>query len=111
VCGAVSAMTDIKTDSRMCGPPQVVVATPGRLWDLMKTGESAVTDLRALSFLVIDEADRMVQQGHFQVGNRLPHSITGGSPSRQWQCGWPCRTWKRVSSIQARTLPPNPHTP
>ena len=47
--------------------PEVVVATPGRLWELMRDGEPHLADLRSLAFLVLDEADRMVQQGHFQV--------------------------------------------
>jgi ATP-dependent RNA helicase DDX24/MAK5 len=47
--------------------PAVVVATPGRLWELMRAAEPHVSDLRGLSFLVLDEADRMVQQGHYQV--------------------------------------------
>lgn len=45
--------------------PQVVVATPGRLWDLMKEGQEHVCNLQGVRFLVIDEADRMVQQGHY----------------------------------------------
>lgn len=32
------------------------MATPGRLWDLMREGQAHVTDLSQLSFLVIDEA-------------------------------------------------------
>ncbi len=47
---------------------QVVVATPGRLWELIRAGQAHLCDLSHLSFLVMDEADRMVQQGHFQVG-------------------------------------------
>lgn len=47
--------------------PAIVVATPGRLWELMSSGEPHLSNLRSLSFLVLDEADRMVQQGHFQV--------------------------------------------
>jgi ATP-dependent RNA helicase DDX24/MAK5 len=38
---------------------QVVVATPGRLWDLMREGHRHVTDLSHLSFLVIDEAGEL----------------------------------------------------
>lgn len=49
---------------------QVVVATPGRLWELMRDRQPHLTDLSHLSFLVLDEADRMVQQGHFQVRRR-----------------------------------------
>ena len=47
--------------------PQVIVATPGRLWELMRLGEPHLADLSQVSFLVLDEADRMVQQGHFQA--------------------------------------------
>lgn len=46
---------------------QVVVATPGRLWELMQEGHAHLTDMSCLGFFVLDEADRMVQQGHFQV--------------------------------------------
>jgi ATP-dependent RNA helicase DDX24/MAK5 len=42
--------------------PPVVVATPGRLWDLITHGHSHLSDLDSLSFFVLDEADRMVQQ-------------------------------------------------
>ena len=44
------------------------MATPGRLWELMQQGHAHLTDMAELSFFVLDEADRMVQQGHFQVG-------------------------------------------
>merc|ERR1712186_282369 len=39
---------------------EVVVATPGRLIDLMQEG---VCDLSQVSYLVLDEADRMLDQG------------------------------------------------
>lgn len=47
--------------------PEIVVATPGRLWELMRDGADHLTDMQDLSFLVLDEADRMVQQGHYEV--------------------------------------------
>ena len=49
------------------GVLQVVVATPGRLWELVRLGEPHLADLSRVGFLVLDEADRMAQQGHFQV--------------------------------------------
>ena len=39
---------------------EVVVATPGRLIDLMEEGEA---ELGGVSYLVLDEADRMLDQG------------------------------------------------
>ena len=40
---------------------------PCRLWDLMREGHGHLADLSGLCCLVLDEADRMMQQGHFQV--------------------------------------------
>lgn len=46
--------------------PPIVVATPGRLWDLMRSGSQHVACLRHLAFLTLDEADRMVARGHYE---------------------------------------------
>ena len=40
----------------------VVVATPGRLFDLVS--DKQVLSLRKLEFLVLDEADKLLEQGH-----------------------------------------------
>ena len=43
-----------------------MVATPGRLCELLLEEELAVfQDLSGLRFLVVDEADRIVEEGHF----------------------------------------------
>jgi len=47
-------------------PPAIIAATPGRLWELIREGHAHVNDMSSLKFLVLDEADRMVQQGHYQ---------------------------------------------
>ncbi|GJN88616.1 hypothetical protein Rhopal_001582-T1 [Rhodotorula paludigena] len=43
----------------------VVVATPGRLWDLISDSDDLVREIKGIKFLVIDEADRMIENGHF----------------------------------------------
>jgi ATP-dependent RNA helicase DDX24/MAK5 len=51
-------------------PPDVVVGTPGRLCELIQDQEiQAFRDLSRLKFLCVDEADRIVEEGHFpEVG-------------------------------------------
>jgi ATP-dependent RNA helicase DDX24/MAK5 len=52
--------------SRLLGRcPAIVVGTPGRLWELISEGAPQLARLHALSFLVLDEADRMVEKGHY----------------------------------------------
>ncbi|GAB5359651.1 hypothetical protein AAMO2058_000561600 [Amorphochlora amoebiformis] len=49
--------------------PPIIVATPGRFWELMNSGKLEHTflrDLSQVSYLVIDEADRMLKHGQFR---------------------------------------------
>ena len=39
---------------------EIVIATPGRLIDML---ESRVTNLKRVTYLVLDEADRMLDMG------------------------------------------------
>ncbi|KAJ7359421.1 ATP-dependent RNA helicase [Mycena albidolilacea] len=43
----------------------VLVATPGRLWDIMEDDDGLAKQIKHLKFLVLDEADRMIEAGHF----------------------------------------------
>uniref|UniRef100_A0A6U0TJF8 RNA helicase n=1 Tax=Eucampia antarctica TaxID=49252 RepID=A0A6U0TJF8_9STRA len=61
--------------------PPVVVATPGRLWELMSNGEHPhLNDLSRLRFLVIDEADRMIKQGSFPQLSQIFEAINRANP-------------------------------
>ena len=65
----VGGIASAKQTRLLAVKPEIVVATPGRLWELMRDGHEHLTNMRHLSFLTLDEADRMVQQGHFEVGS------------------------------------------
>ncbi|KAL7420114.1 ATP-dependent RNA helicase [Cryptotrichosporon argae] len=62
VVGGLSAQKQRRVLDRGC---DVLVATPGRLWDLLKADDDLAASIRLLRFLVLDEADRMVETGHF----------------------------------------------
>ena len=55
----------------------IVVATPGRLYDLMEQGE---VELGAVSYMVLDEADRMLDLG---FEKEIKHFMGSCSPTKQ----------------------------
>ena len=58
VVSIVGGLSDTKQERLLKRRPEVVVATVGRLWELMSNGEQHVRDLARLRFLILDEADR-----------------------------------------------------
>uniref|UniRef100_A0A1B0CEF3 RNA helicase n=2 Tax=Lutzomyia longipalpis TaxID=7200 RepID=A0A1B0CEF3_LUTLO len=58
---------------RQC--PEIVVATPGRFWELLKEGNSHLNKVDDISFLAIDETDRMMEKGHFDELTHLLERI------------------------------------
>lgn len=63
VVGGIAEQKQIRLLSKQ---PDIVVATPGRLWTLISQGNEHLKNLHLVQFFVLDEADRMVQKGHYQ---------------------------------------------
>lgn len=62
----VGGMSIQKQTRQMDHNPAIIVATPGRLWELISTNPTYSERLIYTRFLVLDEADRMLESGHFQ---------------------------------------------
>ncbi|RHY27596.1 hypothetical protein DYB32_010017, partial [Aphanomyces invadans] len=67
IVSLVGGMAIQKQQRQLSYRPEIVVATPGRLWEVMESGETPHFDTLQddLRFLIVDEADRMLQQGSF----------------------------------------------
>ncbi|CAM8918168.1 unnamed protein product [Rhodiola kirilowii] len=84
VVPVVGGMSTEKQERLLKGRPEIVVGTPGRLWELMSKGEPHLVEcqlmqLHSLSFFVLDEADRMVQAGHFRELQSIIEMLPGTS--------------------------------
>lgn len=65
--------------------PEIIIATPGRLYDLVQSGSVEHLDVQSVAsvrYLVIDEADRMIQKGHFDEMLKLIEMIKGSKEFR-----------------------------
>ena len=62
--------------------PSVIVGTPGRLWEVLNNPEMKQTQLdqaiKKIQFLVLDEADRLLQDGHFAEIEKILDFVNGG---------------------------------
>ena len=57
----------MKQEKQLSRRPPIVVATPGRLWALIQGGDAYLSEgLKRLRFIVLDEADRLMESGHFK---------------------------------------------
>ncbi|XP_043930525.1 ATP-dependent RNA helicase DDX24 [Protopterus annectens] len=81
----VGGMAPQKQERVLNRRPEIVIATPGRLWELIKGGHPHLSYLKKLRCLVIDEADRMVEKGHFAELSELLEMLNDSkcNPNRQ----------------------------
>jgi ATP-dependent RNA helicase DDX24/MAK5 len=71
----VTGGLSIQKQSRQLAEADIVVGTPGRLWEVMSESQELVSGLKRIQFLVVDEADRLLSEGHFQEVEEILDAI------------------------------------
>ncbi|NWI52224.1 DDX24 helicase, partial [Calyptomena viridis] len=100
----VGGMAAQKQERVLNRKPEIVIATPGRLWELVKERHPHLTNLRQLRCLVIDEADRMVEKGHFLELSQLLEILNDSQYNPQRQTFVFSATLTLVHQIPTRVL-------
>ncbi|KAG6258076.1 ATP-dependent RNA helicase dbp2 [Claviceps purpurea] len=65
---------------------EVCIATPGRLIDMLEAGK---TNLRRVTYLVLDEADRMLDMGFEPQIRKIIEQIRPDRQTLMWSATWP----------------------
>ncbi|OXV06342.1 hypothetical protein Egran_05892 [Elaphomyces granulatus] len=65
---------------------EVCIATPGRLIDMLEAGR---TNLRRVTYLVLDEADRMLDMGFEPQIRKIVSQIRPDRQTCMWSATWP----------------------
>ena len=71
---------------------EIVIATPGRLIDHLENG---TTNLKRVTYLVLDEADRMLDMGFEPQMRKIVSQIRPDRQTLMWSATWP----KEVQSL------------
>ncbi|KAL4935445.1 hypothetical protein BDV06DRAFT_207017 [Aspergillus oleicola] len=56
----------VQKQQRLLDTADIVIGTPGRVWEVLRTGQGLIKRMQGIKFLVIDEADRLLSEGHFK---------------------------------------------
>jgi ATP-dependent RNA helicase DDX24/MAK5 len=65
----------IQKQQRQLTTADIIIGTPGRLWEVMGGGRGIITKLRKIQFLVVDEADRLLSDGHFKEVEEILNAL------------------------------------
>lgn len=71
----LGGMAAVKQERILSKGPEIVIATPGRLWELIQQGNPHLNQVDSIKYLAIDETDRMLEKGHFQELQQLLEKI------------------------------------
>jgi ATP-dependent RNA helicase DDX24/MAK5 len=88
----VTGGMSLQKQQRQLQKADIVIGTPGRLWEVMSSSVELQDSFRTIDFLVVDEADRLLTDGHFKEAEEIINSLdripmdegqVGSSPARQ----------------------------
>lgn len=83
VFGGASKGPQARDLNRGC---EIVIATPGRLIDFLESGQ---TNLKRCTYLVLDEADRMLDMGFEPQIRKILQQIRPDRQTLMWSATWP----------------------
>jgi ATP-dependent RNA helicase DDX5/DBP2 len=83
---------------------EVCIATPGRLIDMLESGK---TNLRRVTYLVLDEADRMLDMGFEPQIRKIIGQIRPDRQTCMWSATWPKEVRQLAADYQQNFIQVN----
>lgn len=74
VCSVTGGLS-VRKQERQLEKADIVVGTPGRLWEVLSSSVKLLDSFKQVSFLVVDEADRLLSEGHFKEAEQILNAI------------------------------------
>jgi ATP-dependent RNA helicase DDX24/MAK5 len=72
----VTGGLSIQKQQRQLQTADIIVGTPGRIWDVLSIGgQPLLSKLQHIKFLIIDEADRLLSEGHFAEVSEILNAL------------------------------------
>jgi ATP-dependent RNA helicase DDX24/MAK5 len=78
----VGGISQIKQERLLKKSPEIIVATPGRLMQMIDEGNEYLNKINLIKYLVIDEADRMIEKGSFCEMEKILNLVNSHEKSK-----------------------------
>ncbi|KAI1473197.1 ATP-dependent RNA helicase MAK5 [Daldinia caldariorum] len=74
VCSVTGGLS-VHKQQRQLAKVDIVVGTPGRLWEVLSSSSELMGNFKKIRYLVVDEADRLLTEGHFQEASEIFNAL------------------------------------
>ncbi|KAJ8130616.1 hypothetical protein O1611_g3011 [Lasiodiplodia mahajangana] len=74
ICSITGGLS-VQKQQRQLAKADIVIGTPGRLWEVLSSSAETMSSFRGVSYLVIDEADRLLSEGHFKEAEEILNAL------------------------------------
>jgi ATP-dependent RNA helicase DDX24/MAK5 len=74
ICSVTGGLSVLK-QQRQLEKADIVIGTPGRLWEVMSGSSKLLNGFKQIQFLVVDEADRLLTEGHFKEAEEILRAL------------------------------------
>ncbi|KAH8684452.1 DEAD/DEAH box helicase [Tricladium varicosporioides] len=72
---SVTGGLSLQKQQRKLAKADIVIGTPGRLWEVMSSSIGIAESFKKIKFLVVDEADRLLTEGHFKEAEEIINAL------------------------------------
>ncbi|KAI1776989.1 DEAD-domain-containing protein [Hypoxylon cercidicola] len=74
VCSVTGGLS-VQKQQRQLAKADIVIGTPGRLWEVISSSSDLTNNFKGIQYLVVDEADRLLTEGHFQEAAEIFNAL------------------------------------
>ncbi|OIW24439.1 DEAD/DEAH box helicase [Coniochaeta ligniaria NRRL 30616] len=70
ICSVTGGLS-VEKQQRQLKKAEIVIGTPGRFWEVISGSNALLEGFKNIRFLVVDEADRLLSEGHFKEAEEI----------------------------------------
>ncbi len=83
VIATVTGGLSVQKQQRQLANADIVIGTPGRLWEVISGNHDLASWFKKIKYLVVDEADRLLSEGHFIEVEEILNAVDRADPDQE----------------------------